>query len=237
MVYTTEDFNRDLAKMTELARGDKPTDIFLWVQWEMARTHRALVVFWLQVRKQFSTSAPVDDAENFLGFAKQWVRSVELHHQLEEEVQFPALNPPVDTGKSHDEHVELMQPLQAYKSYLESVSSGSESWSAYKADELTQAFIPIMMRHFVEELYILDPDALRKFIPKETLEGMRQDVAETAKVRLDPARDVPPLVTHNDDALDWPPVPWKITEDFKIPLELYQPHKGWWKYSSHPLEL
>lgn len=76
MAYAQQTLLDDLEKMRGFATVPKPQDIYTWVQWEMARTHVAIIEFWLQVQKQFRTTAPIEDAENFLGFAKQWVRTV-----------------------------------------------------------------------------------------------------------------------------------------------------------------
>ncbi|KAI0916310.1 hypothetical protein AcV5_003283 [Taiwanofungus camphoratus] len=238
MPYTQEDLTRDLGKISELAAPAKPDDAFLKVQWEMARTHKAIIQYWVQVHKQFTTSAPTEDAENYLGFAKHWVKMVHTHHQLEEEVQFPAWNPPLDTSKNHDEHVQLMGPLGVFQAYLEAVSAGSEPWSATKAEELAQGFLPILMHHFVEELYTLDAAELKRTgVKEEAIKAAQLGVAEKSKTLVDPTKDVPALLTHNDGALDWPPVPWPLSPEFKMPPQLYQAYKGWWKYSAAPLDL
>ncbi|EGO21380.1 hypothetical protein SERLADRAFT_399098 [Serpula lacrymans var. lacrymans S7.9] len=238
MAYTQEKFNQDLAKIAELASPAKPTDIYYKIQWEMARTHKCLIDYWVQVQKEFDTSAPVDDAENYLGYAKQWVRMIEVHHQLEEEVQFPCWDAHLNSEmvKNHDEHVELMGTLSGFKNYLEAVSSGAEAWSGSKAKELSQAFLPTLMHHFVEELYTLDPDLLKNsgFTVDELKVGT-QGVSERSKTLLNPFTDVVPCITHNGGALDWPPVPWEMTAEFKMPPQLYETHKGWWKYSAYPL--
>ncbi|KAF9807125.1 hypothetical protein IEO21_08378 [Rhodonia placenta] len=238
MTYAQQTLLDDLEKMRGFATVPKPQDLYTWVQWEMARTHVAIIEFWLQVQKQFRTTAPIEDAENFLGFAKQWVRTLELHHQIEEEIQFLHLNPPLDTSTSHDQHTALLTPLRVYHVYLESVSTGIEPWSASKAETLAQALLPILMHHFVEELHMLDPERLcASSISADTLEAMRVSVATRAKEIADPTADIPPLIMHNGGALDWPPVPWVLSETFKMPMELYLPHKGWWKYAALPLNL
>jgi len=51
MSYTKEDFSRDWDEICRMAASDKPDDIHQLVQWEMARTHKALVEYWVQVEK------------------------------------------------------------------------------------------------------------------------------------------------------------------------------------------
>ncbi|PCH38905.1 hypothetical protein WOLCODRAFT_158436 [Wolfiporia cocos MD-104 SS10] len=214
MSYSADDFARDFHIMCKLAKRLKPNDIFDWVQWEMARTHKAIIQWWIQVEK------------------------VEIHHQVEEEIQFPALGVAIDTSASHAEYTSMLVPLGAFKSYLESVSEGTAQWSSETASMLAQAFLPELMHHFVEELYMLDPGALRRSgIAASALEAMRQAVAVRAKESADFTKDIPGLVVHNDGAFDWPRVPWAITDEFRMPAGLYLLHKGWWKYSALPLDL
>ena len=51
MSYTKEDFSRDWDEICRMAASDKPDNIHQLVQWEMARTHKALVEYWVQVEK------------------------------------------------------------------------------------------------------------------------------------------------------------------------------------------
>lgn len=129
--------------------------------------------------------------------------------------------------KNREEHEELMVPLRVFKAYVESVSSGNEAWSGTKAEELAQGFLPILMHHFVEELYTLDPEHLRRTgVTEDVLKASRSGVGARSKELIDPTRDVPALITHNDGALDWPPLPWQLTAEFKLPPQLYDAHKG-----------
>ncbi|TFY61399.1 hypothetical protein EVJ58_g4540 [Rhodofomes roseus] len=157
MSYTQADFDRDLAKLRELSAGDKPDDLCAFMQWEMAWTHRALAIFLNQVYKASKTSAPTEDAENFLGYAQQWVRFLELHLKVEIEVIVPVLSKFTSFEKSHSEQAQIAGPLAAFSAYLAAVSSGAEGWSAAKAEERAQALFPIVMQHFVEQLDELDP--------------------------------------------------------------------------------
>jgi len=240
MTYTNENLREDLAKISKFAAPARPDDVFAKVQWEMARTHQCLIEYWLSVEKQFDTSAPVDDAENYFGFALQWVRIIELHHQLEEEVQFPCWDAHIHPAmvKNHDEHVELMKGLIPFKAYLNDVASGAKTWSGAEARTLAQGFLPTLMHHFVEELYPLDAELLKSsgFTVEELIAGMK-GVAAKGREIMDPARDIAPMITHNGGALDWPPMPWPMTAEYKMPAELYTTHKGWWKYSAIVLDI
>ncbi|GBE88128.1 hypothetical protein SCP_1203580 [Sparassis crispa] len=238
MTYTDQDLNRDMGIISEFAAIPKPDDVFVRVQWEMARTHKLIVRYWQQIYKQFSTSAPVDDAENYLGYADHWVKMVQIHHQLEEEIQFPMWGPYLDTSKDHTQHEDLLVPLKHFQEYLSAIATKTEPWSATKAEEHAQAVLPPLMLHLVHELHTLDPDALRRSgLTEDTLRAVDRAVGEKARTLFDMAKDVPAMLTHNDGATDWPPVPWPITPENRMPLELYKAHEGWWKYSTDPLKV
>ena len=229
----------------------------------MAWTHRATAIYFDQVHKvvaanqsrlrvsslitsyqNFTTPAPLEDKENFLGYAQQWVRFVrhpyilpyhtpnarpqlEFHFKIEDEVIFPILSQFISLEKSRAAHAQIAGPLAAFSSYLSGVASGTAAWSAEKAEEHAQALLPVLMAHFVEQLAELDPEALRKGgATTEALEGFNKGVAAKAGELVDPTREVPSMVLHNDGRLDWPTVPWPMTAEFKMPPELYKAHEG-----------
>ncbi|KDQ15338.1 hypothetical protein BOTBODRAFT_145115 [Botryobasidium botryosum FD-172 SS1] len=236
MTYTAADLQRDLAEIASMSVGPKPTDPIPMVLWEMSRTHLALMKNWIQIYKpefqQFHTSAPIDDTENYIGFALAWISIVYAHHQLEDEVQFPVWSKYVDMSANEAEHEKMLPPLREFEAYLKSVLAGDFTWDASKAEALAQEFFPPLAHHYVAELYTLTPEVLIKggYTPEESAATFAK-VAMRGKEILDPARDVVPLLLHNDGATDFPPVPWTITKEWKMPQELYDAHKGWWKYA------
>ena len=138
------------------------------------------------------------------------------------------------------------------------VASGATAWSAEKAEAHAQALLPVLMTHFIDQLQELDPEVLREGgATTEALESLNKGVAAKAGELVDPTREVPSMVLHNDGRLDWPAVPWPMTAEFKMPPELYKAHSGyvgvclgretyeccadgvsrWWKYSQQPLPL
>ncbi|TCD67286.1 hypothetical protein EIP91_000309 [Steccherinum ochraceum] len=183
--------------------------------------------------QQFATSAPVDDPENYFGFAQNWVNMVQLHHDLEEAVQFPGWNPPLDMSQNEAEHRELMVPLSAFGNYLAEVKAGVEPWSATKAEALAEAFLPVLMHHLVAELDTLAPEKIKASgLTEEKLKATHENMAALARTKVDVNKDIPAMLLHNDGDLEWPPTPWTRTPDFKMPRELYEHHKGWWKYAA-----
>ncbi|THU83943.1 hypothetical protein K435DRAFT_688587 [Dendrothele bispora CBS 962.96] len=235
--YTKEDFAHDWEEMCRMSASEKPDDIHELVQWEMARTHKSLIEYWGQVEKNFDTDAPLTDASTYFGFAKQWVRMVEIHHQLEEDVQFPIWDAhlPEQVSKNKAEHRELIAALTPFKEYLHSVDSGSATWDAEKARSLSQAFIPVLMHHFVEELYTIDAKILHeKGVSAETLKQSFAGVAKRGREVMDPVTDIPSFMAHNSGSSVWPQnvVPKDVLDKYPA---IYAVHEGWWKYSAHPL--
>ncbi|GBE88129.1 hypothetical protein SCP_1203590 [Sparassis crispa] len=222
MTYTEEDLNRDMTVITELGADKEPEDIYMKIQWEMARVHKLIVRHWIQIHKQFNTSAPIDDAENYFGYAGHWVHH---HHSFEEEISFPRWAPNLSTTTEQSQHKELMTELYRFQEYIAAVTAKSEPWSATKAEAHAQALLPPLMSHLVGELHTLDPDALRRSgLTAEALTDISDAVIKATQTSLDMHKDIPALLLHNDGDLDWPTTTWQRTAEFTMPPELYKPY-------------
>ncbi|KAL6301166.1 hypothetical protein BKA93DRAFT_828452 [Sparassis latifolia] len=196
MTYTEEDLNHDMTVITELGATKEPDDIYMKIHWEMARVHKLI---------QFNTSAHIDDAENYLGYAGHWVDMVHHHHSFEEEISFPRWAPYLSTTTEQSQHKELMTELYRFQEYIAAVAAKSEPWSATKAEAHAQALLPPLMSHLVGELHTLDPDALRRSgLTAEALTDISDAVIKATQTSLDMHKDIPALLLHNDGDLDWP---------------------------------
>ncbi|KAF5392644.1 hypothetical protein D9757_001009 [Collybiopsis confluens] len=233
MPYTQEDFQRDYAEMCRLALPAKPDDPFKMVQWEMARSHKAFIEYWIQIEKQFDSSAPINDTENYLQFALEWIRVIEIHHTLEEEVQFTIWSAVISNSVTRDreEHVAFFATLEPFKAYLSAVLTdpSANPWDPIIARTLSIAFVPLLMNHFVGELYPLEAsNLLSSGLELDTIANTFKDVAVRGKEIMDVFREVPAMMEFNGGAKDWPPLPSDVMERYE---EIYKVHEGWWKYS------
>jgi len=156
------------------------------------------------------------------------ILQVEIHHQLEEDVQFPIWDSHLtaEVLKNKSEHEQLLSALRPFKEYLYSVDAGTLPWSAEKAKSESSGFIPILMHHFVEELYTIDEKVLHeKGVSAETLKESFAGVAKRGKEIMDPMTDIPTLMSHNSGSTVWPQnvVPKDVLDKYP---EIYAVHEG-----------
>lgn len=96
------------------------------------------------------------DIPAFLNYSLTWCQMLQLHHDGEEEMCFPAIErlagEPGIMGDNVEQHAAFHGPFDHFKAYLESCKKGDVTFDGTRARELIDEFGPALIQHLHEEV-------------------------------------------------------------------------------------
>ncbi|KAH8646133.1 hypothetical protein BX600DRAFT_477184 [Xylariales sp. PMI_506] len=220
-----------------LPSGEKP-DVFNDAATEMAMAHNILIRGLNSIYVQAPHVKPADQAD-FLGYARNFVNVLTVHHDGEEESFFPwcarTTGEPDVMDVNVGQHKEFHGGLDLLQEYLTATAAGQEPYDGARIVALIDAFGPALTRHLAEEIQcILD---LRRF-GVEKMKGIAKALAEDGQANMGKIGLLEGIVFaflgqdatyENGIWANFPPTPPGLKS--VVMGVFYYWRRSWWKFS------
>ncbi|ROT39593.1 hemerythrin HHE cation binding domain-containing protein [Sodiomyces alkalinus F11] len=222
-----------------LTDGPRPQpDMFDDLASTMAVVHNIMIRCLNSIHQQ-APHVRAADVPAFLNYALTWCQMLQLHHDGEEEMCFPAVErmagEPGLMETNVEQHAAFHDGFDAFKTYLEASQKGEVAFDGQRARELIDEFGPSLTQHLHDEVPTLL--ALRRFglekmkdLPKVFEEEAQQNMGKAGMA----AGGMLAFMSHDvtfEGGLwkNFPPVPWIIL--VIIRNTVYWVHSDWWKFA------
>jgi len=224
-------------------QGSPPKDVFEYQAWDMAGAHYVFMKAGIQVYEH-APNVPKEKVKDFILYALQWTSSIEHHHDMEETVYYPSLNPKFDSSEIITEHAAFTSGLHDFQEHLVSCLPAGTSWGYGKTAgpheqqkfdaqhvlTLMDQFVPPMASHLTHEIELISAQHLRDTGISE------QELKKIGDVQLKHLQAMPLttfatfFVLHAPPNSDFPPAPAPI-RNFLVPYVLTYPNRKLWQFA------
>ncbi|KAI9326649.1 hypothetical protein DFJ73DRAFT_865411 [Zopfochytrium polystomum] len=221
------------------------TDPYARLHQMLGLTHEVLRRGCRQIELHAATVAE-PDVPAFVGYCVAFARNLAEHHDLEEQVLFPALKDKV-TGLAtrHDEHEKLAEALKSFTTHLYSLDATlyptdapapAPSKLAFSSSAFLAAFSPIrdvVVPHMTSEDGDMSPATLRgNGVEEETVRSLIREMGARGKA-TDRSMGLAFMLVHwtgDERAVFFGNVPWFV-RDYVFPTFTLW-NSAYWKYAS-----
>ncbi|KAJ7064923.1 hypothetical protein C8F01DRAFT_1128768 [Mycena amicta] len=211
------------------------TDIYAAMQYNMANTHDTYKAAYKTILPHLD-NPPLDDLDNFLGYARAWASSIVGHHDSEEETLFPFLNTKLDFSHEIEQHVFVASGLTEIINYIDKSRADPSKFEAAKLKSLMETLAGPLFQHLDDEVADLAPEKLKVFTPEE-LSQAAKDLMTYIRAHSEKYVTLPFMRCHTPPELKeiWPPFPW-IVKRVVVPWFLAPKYAGYWKYAPYDMQ-
>ncbi|KIN07297.1 hypothetical protein OIDMADRAFT_16072 [Oidiodendron maius Zn] len=216
----------------------EPRDQFVRVASLMVLAHNMIIRGLNSIYLQGPLVRP-EDNNDFIHYALCWYQALDAHHQTEEELFFPQIE--ARTGekgimdKNIEQHNSFLAPLEAYKSYLISISATPQKFSGKHLNTLIDNFAPPLFVHLGEEISSL-LELSRFGADKLPLADIWEPIARKSGSGLSKTGAFVFFFLNTDHDFEdglwsrWPPIPVPVRAVLIRVLGRW--NKGWWRFAS-----
>jgi len=173
------------------------------------------------------------DVAAFKFYCRAWLRSVEIHHTLEEEITFPRLEAvlgPNSLSINVQQHHEFEAGFRAFHALVEEESK----WNPQSIIDCINEFTPVFCRHLKEEIVTIHPNKLKPRVTASVIEEIEAVHLHAVKTRY-PMFEISVIFNNHD--IDYGPQgfdglnPSNFLRLFSRYV-LYWPNRRSWKFCS-----
>ncbi|KAH8820711.1 hypothetical protein F5884DRAFT_58620 [Xylogone sp. PMI_703] len=216
----------------------EPMDQFVEAASLMALAHNMIIRGLNSIYRQSLYVEP-KDYKSFINYASCWYEVLEAHHKSEEQEFFPLVESHAGEqglmDGSIEQHHAFLPPLEAYKSYLQSVTNNPQDFSGSHLNSLIDAFAPALMAHLTDEISSLL--SLSRFgLERLPLASIWKPIAKRSGDGLSKTGALMFFFLNIDveyeDGMwsNWPPIPRPVRAIMVRALGLQ--NKSWWRFAS-----
>ncbi|ETS84598.1 hypothetical protein PFICI_02623 [Pestalotiopsis fici W106-1] len=220
-----------------LAEGEQQ-DVFVATATEMTLAHNILIRGLNSIYRQAPFIKTLEQ-QDFVGYAKNFVNVLKVHHEGEEESFFAEVEKMTGEAgimeKNVEEHHEFHGGLEELQGYLTRIADGAEAYNGKHIVEIIDKFGPGLSEHLSQEIQTLLE--LRRFGP-DKMKGLATALAADGQANLKKiglAGGVVYVFLSHDKTwengiwADFPPAPPGVKT--LVMRGLYYWHSAWWKFS------
>jgi len=152
-----------------------------------------------------------DKVEPFMWFCLALLENIFLHHSIEEEFYFPAMEEKLGKGVlsgNIKEHEEFAPKLVALDEWCKKVQKGEVVYDGKIFLGMVESFADTMVAHMIHEIPTLDRDILREKYTIAELKELDKKYMKIVMASIDLYKSMPlSVVCANPSTPWWPPIP------------------------------
>ncbi|KAH9926345.1 hypothetical protein B0H21DRAFT_139849 [Amylocystis lapponica] len=217
-----------------MALATAPSDPHARLHYNMVHAHDTFKLGYDTILPRLA-DPPKDDIANFLGYCKAWAHSIECHHNSEEEVVFPFLQPRMDFSSEIEAHKIVHAGLDEILTFIDAANTTPASFDAAALAEIMTRVKEPLYKHLDEEVAHIVPENMQQFSDEE-MRTMNDALEAYAQKHGDPFLLVPFMRSHTPPEFkdSWPEMPW-VLRKVVIPYALALRYRGYWKYAPYAM--
>ncbi|KAJ7588320.1 hypothetical protein C8J56DRAFT_941369 [Mycena floridula] len=221
-----------LKRITDAASPNVPSLASEKVRWAMAWLH---VVIWNAWKSAYfhADKYPLEDFENYRGYALLSFEFLVGHHEAEEDTLFKDIDAKVPgaMATNEEQHQTFLHPLEEIVEYLRKATP--ETFKAAELRSKIDAILEPVMNHLADELDTLEPSLLLRHFSEEELGVINKKSHLAAQAKAGSSHQSLPFMLRNmRPGSPFPPAPGFV-KNILGPYVFYWKFSGFWKYAAY----